>query len=83
MKIKISECTEKEIDLNFSITSVTEKSVMFGDNPVVGIWMTVNDKTFNCVNSLRCFKDAESAWSTLEPTIRTLINNCYGAENEM
>ncbi len=76
MKLTIHDQIPKEIDITFSLVSVTEKSG-FMEDPVVGLFMQFNDKTYNCMNSIRCFKDKESAWATLEPMIRTLLDNCY------
>jgi len=32
---------------------------------------------FNCAMPLSMFKDKQSAWLTLKPTIITLLNGCY------
>ena len=60
--------------MNFQLTSVCE---YIGENKAVCIFMTVDDKTFNCANHISSFKDAESCWLTLEATFKTLIKNCY------
>lgn len=75
MKVKITESTVKEIDLNVSITSVSEMSSMIG--PVISIWMTVNNITHNSVIPLSSFANAESALGTLNGVFSALVKECY------
>jgi len=76
MKVMVCEPTSKEMDINFSLISITEKSD-FGISPAVILFMQFNERTYNAICSLVSFKDKESAWATLEPMIKTLLDKCY------
>jgi len=64
-------------------TQIQKNTEMYkgGREDILIFLMRVNsDKDedwFNCAMPLSMFKDKQSAWLTLKPTIITLLNGCY------
>jgi len=67
----------REVEINFSLVSITEKNDFTGLEPTFGLFMQLNEQTYNCCSPLSSFKDRETAWATLEPMIKKLLNKCY------
>lgn len=52
------------------------------DKTFLGIFMNVNNRKFNCLSLLDGFKDKESAWASLEPALKELLNHCYAEDDK-
>jgi len=79
MKIMIHEPITQEVEINFSLVSVTDRNASF-ENPVVALFMQFNDETYNCCVELSALRNKESALTVLQAAINTLVNQCYDKE---